>query len=69
MRFCFLRSSHVRFRFLRYQFSPWIVLAIAPFDLLCSSGVNRTTAKIRCLKAMSKIDFAGVYEFINDLLW
>ena len=63
---CFIRSGYLGF--LRYRFSPWVVLAIALLNLPFSSGSNRITTKIRCLRAMSKIDFAGVYEFINELL-
>ncbi|KAM3097235.1 hypothetical protein ACKFKG_06015 [Phormidesmis sp. 146-35] len=69
MRFCFMRSGYVWVRFLRYKLSPWITVAIAPLNLLCSSGVNRVQAKIRCMRAVSKINFAGFYGLINDLLW
>jgi hypothetical protein len=66
---CFVKSFRIRFRFLRSKSYPWIVLAIAPFRIVTSSGVNRTYAKIRCMSAITKINFAGVYELLNDLLW
>lgn len=65
----FIKHCSIGFRFLRYKFYPWITLAIAPLKLLATSGVNRTYAKISCMSAMSKIDFAGVYGLMNDLLW
>ncbi|MCU0546896.1 MAG: hypothetical protein MUE44_32820 [Oscillatoriaceae cyanobacterium Prado104] len=58
-----------RWRLLRYQFSPWLMLAIGSFNLLFSSGVKRTYHKIHCMKAMSRIDFVGVCKTIDDLLW
>jgi hypothetical protein len=66
---CFVQSCRIRFRFLRSKFDPWIVLAIALFKIATSSGVNRTYAKIRCMSAITKINFAGVYALLNDLLW
>ncbi|MGF1480424.1 MAG: hypothetical protein ACFB4I_13190 [Cyanophyceae cyanobacterium] len=65
----FLYFGYIGFRFLRYRFSPWIALVKALLDLLFAAGVNRATAKIRYLRAIGKINFAGVYEVINDLLW
>lgn len=59
----------VGLRFLRYKFHPWIMLAIASLKLLIVSGLDRTHEKIRCMQAMSKIDFANVYSLLNDLLW
>ncbi|AKG24639.1 hypothetical protein [Calothrix sp. 336/3] len=55
--------------FVRKKFSPWLTLAIAPIKLCCSSGMKRTQEEIRCMVAMSKIDFVGVYAVLNDLLW
>lgn len=66
---CFIKCYFVGFRFLRYKFSPWITLAIAPLKLLVASGSDRTYTKISCMRAMSKIDFVGVYGLMNDLLW
>jgi hypothetical protein len=66
---CFVKSCRIRFRFLRSKSDPWIVLAIAPFRIATSSGVNRTYAKIRYWSAITKINFAGVYALLNDLLW
>jgi hypothetical protein len=66
---CVIQSCRVGFRFLRPKFYPWIVLAIAPFRIATSSGVHRTHARIRCMSAITKINFADVYAFLNDLLW
>ena len=65
----FLKCCYIRFRLLRYRLYPWITLANTPLKLLTASGVNRTREKIRCMSAMSNIDFAGVYGLSNDLLW
>ncbi|PSB27076.1 hypothetical protein [Stenomitos frigidus] len=56
-------------RFLRYKFSSCFTLAIAPLSLLAASRVHRTHAKIRCMLAIGRINFVGVYGLINDLLW
>ncbi len=66
---CLVRSSYVGVRFLRYKLSPWITLAIAPFNLLFSSGMNRIQAKVQCMRAVSNLDLAGFYSLLNDLLW
>jgi hypothetical protein len=66
---CLIRWSYIRLRFLRYQFSPWLTLAIAPLKLLFASGTQRTYEQVRFLKSISKINFVGVYELLNDLLW
>jgi hypothetical protein len=66
---CFVQYCRVGFRFLRSKFYPWIVLAIAPFRIMTSSGIQRTYAKIRFMSAITKINFADVYELLNDLLW
>lgn len=66
---CPIQCGYVSFRFLRYQFSPWFTLAIAPLKLLCSSGVQRTHTQIRYMRALCRIDFVGVYGLVNDLLW
>lgn len=65
----FLKCCYTGFRVLHYKFHPWIVVLLAPIKVLASSGVNRTYEKIRCISAMSKIDFASFYGLINDLLW
>jgi hypothetical protein len=64
-----VRSSYIRFRLLRYRLSPWIALASASLKLLFVEGGDRTQAQIRCMKAMSKIDFVNFYRAIDDLLW
>ncbi|MBD3884620.1 hypothetical protein IFO70_23045 [Phormidium tenue FACHB-886] len=66
---CSIKCCCIGFRFLRYRFYPWITLAIALLNVLTSSGANRAHAKISCMKAMSKINFAGFYGLLNDLLW
>jgi len=64
-----LQYGYLRFRFLRYQCAPWLVLAIAPLKLLFASKVERAHVQIRYLSAISRIDFASVYGLLNDLLW
>jgi hypothetical protein len=54
---------------MRYQASPWLALVFAPFQLLCSSGLQRTHQQIRYLNAISKINFVALYGVLNDLLW
>jgi hypothetical protein len=66
---CPIKCCWIGFRFLRYKFYPWITLAIAPFKILTKSGVNRTQEKIYAYLAISKINFAGVYALLNELLW
>lgn len=66
---CLIQCCYVGFRFLRYKAFPWVTLAIAPIKLLTASGMNREFIKARCLITLGKINFAAVYEFINDLLW
>jgi hypothetical protein len=56
-------------RFLRFKLNPWIVLVIAPATLFSASEYHRNYTKIRCMKAMTQIDFVRVYEFLNDLIW
>lgn len=72
LKMCFhglIQSSYIGFRFVRYKCYPWLTLAITPFKLLFSTGVQRTQVQIRYLRAISKINFAGMYEVVNDLLW
>ncbi|MEB3355809.1 MAG: hypothetical protein VKK04_03625 [Synechococcales bacterium] len=66
---CLVQVCCVGFRFLRFKCHPWMALAIAPIHLLSASERQRTVTRIRCMRALSKIDFAGVYELLNDLLW
>lgn len=56
-------------RFLRSKLSPWIILAIALFEVIFASRVQRTHAKIRWMSAISRIDFVGTYGLLNDLIW
>lgn len=65
----FIQSCRVRFRFLRVKYSPWITLAIAPFNLLFTCGIHHTREKIRCMSAASKINFSEFYGLLNELLW
>jgi hypothetical protein len=65
---CLLKYHNIGFRFLRYKCHPMITLVSAAFNVLFSSGVQRTREKIRCISAMSKIDFATVYELLSSLL-
>jgi hypothetical protein len=64
-----IQSCAVGLRFLRIKSYPWTTLAIAPFKLLFSSGSSRIHEKCRCMRAALKIDWAGVYGLLNDLLW
>jgi hypothetical protein len=66
---CLIKCSFIGFRFLRYKFHPWIALVTSPIHLLMASGSDRTRAEISWMSAVSKIDFAGVYGLLNDLLW
>ena len=61
--------SYTNRRFLRYRFSPWFVLVIAPLKLCISSEVQRTHEKILWMRAIGKINFVDVYALLNDLLW
>jgi hypothetical protein len=66
---CPIKCCYIGFRLLRYKFYPWITLTIAPLKILATSDVNRTHEKIRCMSAISKINFVGVYALLNELLW
>ena len=66
---CLIKCCFVGFRFLRYKFYPWITVAIAPLNILAASDINRTHEKIRYMSAIGKINFAAVYELLNELLW
>lgn len=66
---CLIQCGYVGLRFLRYKASPLLTLAIAPIKLLSSSKAQRTHERIRCMKAISQIDFISVYGLLNDLLW
>ena len=64
-----LRCSYVVLRFMRYRFWPWVTLVVVPFNLLWSSGGQRTHAHNRYLRALIRINFAPVYALLNELLW
>lgn len=66
---CIVQCGYVGLRFLRYKYSPWLILIVAPIKLCCASGVQRTHEQIRWMKALCKIDMVGFCEFLNDLLW
>jgi hypothetical protein len=66
---CLIQTCRIGLRYLRGKCYPWLTLAISLFNLLLSSGSNRTQHKIRWMQAASKIDFAGFYGLLNDLLW
>jgi hypothetical protein len=67
--FCLIQRGSIGLRFLRYKTSPLLTLAIAPIKLLSSSEVQRTRERIRCMRAITRIDFVSVYGLLNDLLW
>jgi hypothetical protein len=46
---CLMRCGYLGFRFVRYQCSPWFVLAIAPLKVLLASEVEWTYVQIRYL--------------------
>jgi hypothetical protein len=66
---CLIQCGYIGLRFLRYKASPWLILAIAPIKLFASSKVQRTCEQIRCMRAISRINFVSVYGLLNDLLW
>lgn len=66
---CFIQCGYIGFRFLRYKASPWLTLAIAPIKLFTSSKAQRTCEQIRCMRAISRINFVSVYEVLNEVLW
>lgn len=66
---CLIQCVYIGLRFLRYKYSPWLILAITPIKLLSASKVQRTHVQIRCMRAISRIDFVSVYGLLNDLLW
>jgi hypothetical protein len=66
---CLLQWGYLGFRFVRYQCSLWLRLAIAPLNLLFVSDIERTYVQIRYFRAIARIDFVSVYGLLNDLLW
>jgi hypothetical protein len=65
---CLLQCGYLGFRFVRYQCSLWLGLAITPLNLLFVSKVERTYVQIRYFRAIASIDFVSVYGLLNDLL-
>ncbi len=63
------QSGHLGLRWVRYQCSPWLVLAIAPLQLLFAAETERTRAQIRYFSAIARINFVRVYELLNELIW
>ena len=59
----------VGYRFLRKKSDPWWALTIAPLKLLCSSGDRRTYEQLRYLRALGQINFIGVYDVLDSLIW
>ncbi|WP_199300349.1 hypothetical protein [Trichocoleus sp. FACHB-262] len=66
---CLLQSGYIGLRFMRYQSSPWLGLAIALLKLPRAAGIERTHVRVRYFRAIARIDFVGVYGLLNDLLW
>jgi hypothetical protein len=54
---------------MRYQWFPWLRLAIALLKLPFASGAERSREQIRYLNTIARIDFVSVYGLLNDLLW
>ena len=44
-------------------------LAIASCNIACFCKVERDREKARLITALAKINFVGVLELLNDLLW
>ncbi|MEP0821187.1 MULTISPECIES: hypothetical protein [Trichocoleus] len=66
---CLLQFGYIGLRFMRYQSSPWLGLAIALLKLPRAAGVERTHVRVRYFRTIARIDFVGVYGLLNDLLW
>lgn len=66
---CLLHHTLVGLQLVRHHCFPWVVLAIAPLKLLFTSGVERIHEQVRYFNAIMRIDFVGVYGFVNSLLW
>ncbi|MGG6241910.1 hypothetical protein ACQ4N7_25095 [Nodosilinea sp. AN01ver1] len=64
-----LRSFWVWLRYGRRQLYPWLVLAIAGWQLLVECGQSRDRAAIRWMATLVKIDGVKLTEFFNDLIW
>lgn len=69
LRSCLFHSGYISLRFLRSKCSPWLRLAIAAIRCFSVSGRQRTYAQTRCVSALVRIDFVGLYQLLNDLLW
>lgn len=54
---------------IRRKINLWTTLAIAACKIVCLDGVERDREIVRFMAALAKIDFVGVYAFMNDLLW
>jgi hypothetical protein len=65
---CWLQCGWVGLRFLRYKAHPWKALVTAAIALT-SSERDRPEAQIAWMRALLRIDLAGVYSLLNDLLW
>jgi hypothetical protein len=63
------KASLVWFRFFRRKTHFWIALAIAASQFVCSCGTARDREKVRMMLALARINFVGVLEFMNELLW
>ena len=63
------KTSLVWLRFGRRKTYPWITLVIASYKIACFGEVERDREKARLMMALAKINFVGVLELLNDLLW
>lgn len=63
------KTSLVRFRFFRRKTYLWTTLVLAACKFVCSCGIERDKEQVRLMVALAKINFVGVLEFMNDLLW
>ena len=64
-----LKLLAVWLRYGRRQLHPWLVLAVAAWQLLVQCGAERDRAAIRWMATAVKIDGAKLTEFLNDLIW
>lgn len=63
------KTSLIWFRFFRRKTYPWTTLAIAACKVVYSCGIERDKEQVRLMVALARINFVGVLEFMNELLW
>jgi hypothetical protein len=67
------KSSSVWLRLVRWKLNPWMMLVSSTYGAIAACGVEQDQQKIRFWMALAKINFARVYEtindFMNDMIW